>query len=95
MLDRRLRVLSRRALAAARGLLEQGADDAARTEGAAILREAERISPELASVEAARAVSLRQALEDVVLEGLYLVERKAMSRRFQELFEAGAPVVTD
>lgn len=87
VLDRRLRVLSRRALAVARDLVDGRAEDAwARAEGRAILSAAEGVSGELAGVAAPYLPALRQALEDVVLEGLYLAERGAMSRRFQEIF---------
>jgi hypothetical protein len=98
VLDRRLRVLSRRALMAARGLLDGSLEDAAvRAEGRAILSELERLSPELQDLQKRQPTRdttwLQQALEDVLLDGLYLVERQAMSRRFAELFGAEAPLL--
>ena len=92
VIDRRLRQLSRRSWAAGKGLAEgRLGDEAARTEGRAVLAATEALAPEVRAVQGPLALSLRQALEDVLLEGLYLVERKAMSRRFAELFAPDAP----
>jgi hypothetical protein len=87
VVDRRLRVLARRSWAAgsklAKGTLD---DDSARIEGRAVLTAADALVADVRAVTGSLSESLRQALEDVLLEGLYLVERKAMSRRFQEIF---------
>lgn len=96
VIDRRLRALSRRSWAAGQGLADGRLDDqAARAEGQVILAELEALRPQVDAVADPLAASLRQALEDVLLEGLYLVEREAMSRRFEELFppDADAPSV--
>jgi|GEM_PF-2934176 len=92
VLDRRLRVLSRRTWAAATGLQAGTLDDAAvRAEGRAVLAAAEALSPQIDAVGSDAQVGLRRALEDVVLEGLYLAERGVMSHRFTDLFGADTP----
>lgn len=83
VLDRRLRVLSRQSLALGKEVVDRAVDDAtARERGKALLEKAEALSPEIDAIAATdRRPALRRQLEEIVLEALYAVERKAMSAR--------------
>lgn len=86
VLDRRIRRLSVRSLDLGRRVIEHAVtDEQARNQGEALMSAAQNIAPRIRELGDAEAVArLGRDLQEVTLEALYAIERKAMSRRLQD-----------
>lgn len=86
VLERQLRGLSRDSLALGKQVIDGEIDDSkAKAQGERLLKAAEALSPQIRAIpdEALRA-PLQRDLNDLTMEALYAVERKAMSRRLSD-----------
>jgi hypothetical protein len=83
VLDRELRALSSESFALGKEVVDaKVADDEARRRGRALLDRVAALSPRVDAITIeARRVVLRRQVEEVLLEALYAVERRAMSLR--------------
>jgi 2-oxoglutarate dehydrogenase complex dehydrogenase (E1) component-like enzyme len=83
VLDRELRALSNESFALGKQVVDRKvADDEAKRRGRELLSRVEALSPKVDAITLeAKRVPLRRQVEDVLLEALYAVERRAMSPR--------------
>jgi 2-oxoglutarate dehydrogenase complex dehydrogenase (E1) component-like enzyme len=86
VLDRELRALSRESYALGQEIIDHRiADAAARQRGERILAATQALAARVQAISSpARRGPLRHQLEEVMLEGLYAVEHKAMSSRLAQ-----------
>lgn len=87
VLDASLRELERRSLAAGKALKAQTlSEEAAKAEGKALLEAAQALRTQLKALPSDETHSTLHQLGNLEMEALYLIERKLMSRRYQEIF---------
>jgi hypothetical protein len=86
VLDRRIRRASVRSLNLGRRVMDGAIEsEQARSEGEALMSEAKEIAPLIRELGDSEVVArLQRDLQEVTLEALYAIERKAMSRRLMD-----------